>query len=68
MAVKPGEGLEIEVRAKVGDETRSFVLTSVGEATQPVETIEKTYSYTFKKIINVKFVLVINRYFLVSIF
>ena len=48
VAVKAGKGLNIEVRAKIGDVTSSFKLTSVGEATQPVETVEKTYSYTFK--------------------
>lgn len=48
VADKAGKGLNIEVRAKIGDKTRSFVLTSVGEATQTVETVEKTYSYTFK--------------------
>lgn len=49
VAVIAGEGLEIEVRAKVGGETRSFVLTSVGEAAQAGETVKKTYSYVFEK-------------------
>ena len=49
VAVNAGEGLEIEVRAKVGGETRSFVLTSVGEAAQAGETVKKTYSYVFEK-------------------
>lgn len=42
-----GEGLNIEIRAKVGDVTKSFVLTSVGEAAQAGETVEKTYSHVF---------------------
>lgn len=49
VADRAGEGLNIEVRAKVGNETRSFVLTSVGEAAQAGETVEKTYSYVFEK-------------------
>ena len=49
VADKAGEGLNIEVRAKVGDVTKSFVLTSVGEAAQAGETVEKTYSYVFEK-------------------
>ena len=49
VADKAGEGLNIEVRAKVGDVTKSFVLTSVGEAAQAGETVEKKYSYVFEK-------------------
>lgn len=47
VADKAGEGLNIEIRAKVGDVTKSFVLTSVGEAAQAGETVEKTYSHVF---------------------
>ena len=46
VADNAGEGLNIEVRAKVGDVTKSFVLTSVGEAGN-VTLVERTYSYTF---------------------
>ena len=46
VADKAGEGLNIEVRANVGDVTKSFVLTSVGEAGN-VTLVERTYSYTF---------------------
>lgn len=46
VADKAGEGLNIEIRAKIGDVTRSFVLTSVGEAGN-VTLVERTYSYTF---------------------
>lgn len=49
IAEKAGEGLNIEIRAKIGDVTKSFVLTSVGEAAQAGETVEKTYSYVFEK-------------------
>lgn len=49
IAEKAGEGLNIEIRAKVGAVTKSFVLTSVGKAAQAGETVEKTYSYFFEK-------------------
>lgn len=49
IADKAGEGLNIEIRAKVGDVTKSFFLTSVGKATQAGETVEKTYRYVFEK-------------------
>ena len=45
VAVKAGEGLEIEVRAKIGDKTRSFVLTSVGEASVAPATESITYTF-----------------------
>lgn len=49
VADKAGEGLNIQVRAKVGDVTKSFVLISVGEAAQVGETVERTYTYVFEK-------------------
>lgn len=49
VADRAGEGLNIEVRAKVGNETRSFDLKRVGEAAQVGETVEKTYTYVFEK-------------------
>lgn len=51
VADKAGEGLNIEVRAKVGDVTKSFVLTSVGQAGS-VTLVERTYSYTFTSLNN----------------
>lgn len=48
VAVAAGENLNIEVRAKIGNVTKSFVLTSVGEAAQAGEMIEKTYTYIFE--------------------
>lgn len=50
VAVKPGEGLEIEVRAKIGDVTKSFVLTSVGEAS--VAPTTESITYTFERNVN----------------
>lgn len=52
VAVKPGEGLEIEVRAKIGDITKNFVLTSVGEAS--VAPTTESITYTFEKNVNGK--------------
>lgn len=45
VADKAGEGLNIEVRAKVGDVTKSFVLKEVGEA--PVVATTESITYTF---------------------
>lgn len=45
VADNAGEGLNIEVRAKVGDITKSFVLKEVGEA--PVVATTESITYTF---------------------
>lgn len=45
VADKAGEGLNIEVRAKVGDKTRSFVLKIVGEASVAPATDNITYTF-----------------------
>lgn len=47
-----GEDLNIEVRAKIGDVTKNFVLTSVGEAS--VAPTTEIITYTFERNVNGK--------------